>query len=225
MCKVQPKLFVARQKGIDVLASVISWLMQDGNRARAQSVKLCIRLECLQDTGNGVTGHVQLILMGHPLAKSSQRAICFDRQRRETVLRWKLRKGRVSTSHMRSLLFSFVFPRLFSQNERERRPRLRGSLALGRNQLQGPSVRLRGFRPESRWTRRVRPVPCPVPCFRIRPKGGARASKNAQFATAIDSMQACRHQMMAGCDLLLMPSRYEPCGLPQMYSQMPDAYI
>ena len=30
-----------------------------------------------------------------------------------------------------------------------------------------------------------------------------------------------RHQMMAGCDLLLMPCRYEPCGLPQMYSQMP----
>lgn len=27
------------------------------------------------------------------------------------------------------------------------------------------------------------------------------------------------HLLMGACDLFLMPSRYEPCGLPQMYSQ------
>jgi len=30
---------------------------------------------------------------------------------------------------------------------------------------------------------------------------------------------AVEHAMMGGCDLFLMPSRYEPCGLPQMYAQ------
>lgn len=27
------------------------------------------------------------------------------------------------------------------------------------------------------------------------------------------------HRMLAGCDFLMMPSQYEPCGLPQMYAQ------
>ncbi|CAE7864256.1 unnamed protein product [Symbiodinium microadriaticum] len=78
----------------------------------------------MQDTGNGVTGHVQLIMMGNG-----------DRQYSET-LRW------AETNH-RGRICGYV-----------------------------------GFDPK------------------------------------------VEHQMMAGCDLLLMPSRYEPCGLPQMYSQM-----
>jgi len=31
---------------------------------------------------------------------------------------------------------------------------------------------------------------------------------------------AVEHRMMAGCDLLVMPSRYEPCGLPQMIAHI-----
>lgn len=30
--------------------------------------------------------------------------------------------------------------------------------------------------------------------------------------------EALAHQIEAGCDMFLMPSRYEPCGLNQMYS-------
>ena len=30
--------------------------------------------------------------------------------------------------------------------------------------------------------------------------------------------QALAHQIQAGCDMILMPSRYEPCGLNQLYS-------
>jgi len=91
------------QKGVDVLASIISWLMQD--------------------TGNGVTGHVQLIMMGNGDKAYSD------------SLKWA----------------------------------------------------------ENSYPRRV--------CGYV------------GFDPKVE------HQMMGGCDLFLMPSRYEPCGLPQMYSQ------
>mmetsp|Transcript_75961 Transcript_75961/g.210941 ORF Transcript_75961/g.210941 Transcript_75961/m.210941 type:complete len:772 (-) Transcript_75961:150-2465(-) len=98
--------FVGRltwQKGVDVLGSIIGWLMDD--------------------TGNGVTGHAQLIMMGNG-----------DKANTET-LRWA----------------EAAYP--------------------------GRVCGYVGFDPK------------------------------------------VEHQMMAGCDLFVMPSRYEPCGLPQMYSQ------
>eukprot|EP00928_Gymnodinium_smaydae_P040897 TRINITY_DN276_c0_g1_i2.p2 TRINITY_DN276_c0_g1~~TRINITY_DN276_c0_g1_i2.p2 ORF type:complete len:762 (+),score=196.42 TRINITY_DN276_c0_g1_i2:47-2287(+) len=99
--------FVGRltwQKGVDVMASIIEWMMQD--------------------TGNGVTGRIQFIMMGN------------GEKQYADALRWAEQnfKGRVC---------GYV-----------------------------------GFDPK------------------------------------------VEHQMMAGCDLFLMPSRYEPCGLPQMYAQM-----
>jgi len=98
--------FVGRltwQKGVDVMVSILDWLMKD--------------------EGNGVTGHVQLIMMGN--------------------------------------------------GEKQYADALRG--AEGRHP--GRVCGYVGFDPK------------------------------------------VEHHMMAGCDLFLMPSRYEPCGLPQMYSQ------
>jgi starch synthase len=92
------------QKGVDVLGSIIPWLMQD--------------------TGNGVTGNCQLIMMGNG-----------ERQYAD-VLRWA----------------EVTYP--------------------------GKVCGYVGFDPE------------------------------------------VEHKIMAGCDLFLMPSRYEPCGLPQMCSQL-----
>eukprot|EP00929_Paragymnodinium_shiwhaense_P058914 TRINITY_DN294_c0_g2_i1.p1 TRINITY_DN294_c0_g2~~TRINITY_DN294_c0_g2_i1.p1 ORF type:complete len:810 (+),score=222.01 TRINITY_DN294_c0_g2_i1:97-2526(+) len=91
------------QKGVDMIGSIIQWLMTD--------------------EGNGVTGQVQLIMMGNG-----------DRQYAET-LRW------------------------------------------AENTFPGRVCGYVGFDPK------------------------------------------IEHLMMAGLDLFLMPSRYEPCGLPQMYSQ------
>ncbi|CAE8613113.1 unnamed protein product [Polarella glacialis] len=98
--------FVGRltwQKGVDVMASIVGWLMQD--------------------TGNGVTGRAQLIMMGQG-----------DKQYSEI-------------------------------------------LARAEESFKGKVCGYVGFDP------------------------------------------IVEHKMMAACDLFLMPSRYEPCGLPQMYSQ------
>jgi len=92
------------QKGVDVLGSIISWLMAD--------------------TGNGVTGNCQLIMMGNGERQYSD------------ILKWAER----------------TYP--------------------------GKVCGYVGFDP------------------------------------------TVEHKMMAGCDLFLMPSRYEPCGLPQMSAQV-----
>jgi len=98
--------FVGRltwQKGVDVIGSVLPWLMQD--------------------TGNGVTGNVQLVMMGNG-----------EKQYAETLNK--------AEENYPGRICGFV-----------------------------------GFDPK------------------------------------------VEHQIMAGCDLFLMPSRYEPCGLPQMSAQ------
>jgi starch synthase len=45
----------------------------------------------------------------------------------------------------------------------------------------------------------------------------AKSHGNAFFAQAAD--ESLVHRMIAGADILLVPSRYEPCGLVQMYGQ------
>ena len=39
-----------------------------------------------------------------------------------------------------------------------------------------------------------------------------------RFAVALTFDDALAHQILAGSDILLMPSIYEPCGLTQMYA-------
>src|SRR4029450_8352437 len=45
----------------------------------------------------------------------------------------------------------------------------------------------------------------------------ARFPDRVAVRTGMD--EALAHRLIAGADLFLMPSRYEPCGLNQMYSQ------
>ena len=39
------------------------------------------------------------------------------------------------------------------------------------------------------------------------------------FAVVNEFDEPLAHQVEAGCDMFLMPSRFEPCGMNQMYSQ------
>lgn len=48
---------------------------------------------------------------------------------------------------------------------------------------------------------------------------GAEASHPGRVCGYVGFDPTVEHRLMAGCDLLLMPSQYEPCGLPQMYAQ------
>ena len=45
------------------------------------------------------------------------------------------------------------------------------------------------------------------------------AAQPGQVALRIAHDEALAHRILAGADIFLMPSRYEPCGLTQMYSQ------
>jgi len=45
------------------------------------------------------------------------------------------------------------------------------------------------------------------------------ASHRGRVCAFVGFDPVVEHRMMAGCDILLMPSQYEPCGLPQMYAQ------
>jgi starch synthase len=47
---------------------------------------------------------------------------------------------------------------------------------------------------------------------------GAAARHPAKFAVRTGFDEALAHQIEAGADIFLMPSRYEPCGLNQMFS-------
>jgi len=47
----------------------------------------------------------------------------------------------------------------------------------------------------------------------------AEGSHKGKVAGFVGFTPELEHKILAGADILLMPSRYEPCGLPQMYAQ------
>jgi len=48
---------------------------------------------------------------------------------------------------------------------------------------------------------------------------GAEASHKGRVVGYVGFSPDMEHKIIAGADILIMPSRYEPCGLPQMYAQ------
>jgi starch synthase len=46
----------------------------------------------------------------------------------------------------------------------------------------------------------------------------ATASHSGRVAVRLGYDEAFAHHMMAGCDVMLVPSRFEPCGLTQLYA-------
>lgn len=47
----------------------------------------------------------------------------------------------------------------------------------------------------------------------------AEAENRGKVVGYVGFTQEMEHKIIAGADILLMPSRYEPCGLPQLYAQ------
>jgi len=47
----------------------------------------------------------------------------------------------------------------------------------------------------------------------------AEAENKGKVVGYVGFTQEMEHKIIAGADILLMPSRYEPCGLPQLYAQ------